>query len=76
MYFAGRLRKLYTVEQQAKEDGLDTIALKERRQQHSKPILDEICHRLKDWSIEVLPKSPVGQAVGAAIQNIQISHQF
>jgi transposase len=58
--------RLYTVEQQAKEDGLDAIALKDLRQQHSKPILDEICHRLEDWSIEVLPKSPVGQAVGYA----------
>jgi transposase len=58
--------KLYTVEQQAKEDGLDAVALKELRQQQSKPILNEIRHRLEDWSIEVLPKSPVGQAVGYA----------
>ncbi len=58
--------QLYTVEQQAKENGLDAVALKELRQQHSKPILDEICHRLEDWSIEVLPKSPIGQAVGYA----------
>ena len=58
--------KLYTVERQAKEDGLDAIALKELRQQRSKPILDEIRHRLEDWSIEVLPKSPIGQAVGYA----------
>ena len=36
------------------------------RQQHSKPILDEISLRLEDWSIELLPKSPVGQAVGYA----------
>jgi len=58
--------KLYTVERQAKEDGLNAIALKELRQQHSKPILDDICHRLENWSIKVLPKSPIGQAVGYA----------
>jgi hypothetical protein len=58
--------RLYTVEQQAKEDGLDAIALKDLRQQHSKHILNEICRRLQDWSIEVLPKSPIGQAVGYA----------
>jgi transposase len=58
--------KLYTVEKQAKEDGLDAIALKEQRQQHSNPILEEICVRLEDWSIEVLPKSPIGQAVSYA----------
>ena len=58
--------KLYTVERQAKEDGLDTIALKGVRQQRSGPILDEINDRLEDWSIEVLPKSPIGQAVSYA----------
>ena len=58
--------KLYTVEKQTKEDGLDAIALKDLRQQHSKPILEEIRGRLEDWSIEVLPKSPIGQAVGYA----------
>jgi transposase len=57
---------LYTVEKQAKEDGLDAIALKEQRQHHSKPILEEIRVRLEDWSIEVLPKSPIGQAVSYA----------
>jgi transposase len=55
--------KLCTVEQQAKEHDLDAIALKELRQQHSKPILNEIRHRLEDWSIEVLLKSPINQAV-------------
>jgi transposase len=59
--------KLYTVEKQAKEDGLDAIALKELRRQHSKSILDEIRCLLENWSIEVLPKSPIGQAVSYAL---------
>jgi transposase len=58
--------KLYAVEKQAKENGLNAIALKRSRQQHSTPNLDEIRLRLEDWSIEVLPKSPIGQAVGYA----------
>jgi transposase len=58
--------KLYDVERQAKEENLDAIALRELRQEQSKPILGEISGRLDDWSIEVLPKSPVGQAVGYA----------
>jgi len=58
--------RLYDVERQAKEDYMDAIALNELRQQHSKSILDEIRSRLEDWSIEVLPKSPIGQAVGYA----------
>jgi transposase len=58
--------RLYDVERQAKEDDLDAIVLKERRQQFSKPILEEIRIRLENWSIEVLPKSPIGQAVSYA----------
>jgi len=65
--------KLFAVEQQAKEDGLDAIATRELRQKQSKPILGEIQCRLDDWcncpfdwSIEVLPKSPIGQAVSCA----------
>ncbi|MHC4539519.1 MAG: IS66 family transposase [Planctomycetota bacterium] len=58
--------KLYDVEQQAKEDGLDAIAIKDLRQKQSKPILEDISDCLDDWSIEVLPKSPIGQAVSYA----------
>ena len=58
--------KLYEVEQQAKEEALKAIALRELRQEQSKPVLEEIGGCLDDWSIEVLPKSPIGQAVGYA----------
>jgi transposase len=58
--------KLYAVEQEAKERDLDATLLKEQRQQQSKPTLNEIQCRLDDWSIEVLPKSPIGQAVSYA----------
>ncbi len=58
--------KLYAVERQAKENELDGSAIKELRQQHSKPVLDEISTRLNDWSIELLPKSRIGQAVSYA----------
>jgi len=58
--------KLYDVERQAKQNELDVPAIKELRQQHSKPVLDEIRTRLNDWSIELLPKSPIGQAVSYA----------
>ena len=58
--------KLYDIEREAKQNELDASAIKELRQQHSKPILAEIRSRLEDWSIEVLPKSPIGQAVSYA----------
>ena len=58
--------KLYDVEREAKQNELSASATKELRQQHSKPILDEISPRLNEWSIELLPKSPIGQAVSYA----------
>ena len=58
--------KLYDTEREAKQNELDAPAIKELRQQHSKPVLDEISTHLNDWSIEVLPKSPIGQAVSYA----------
>jgi transposase len=58
--------RLYDVERRAKEEDLDAIALRELRQEQSKPVLEEISGCLDDWSIEVLPKSPIGQAVGYA----------
>jgi len=57
---------LYDVEREAKKNVLDSSAIKELRQKRSKPILDEICAHLEDWSIALLPKSPIGQAVGYA----------
>jgi transposase len=58
--------KLYDVERQAKENELDVSAVKDLRQEHSKPVLEEIRIHLNDWSIELLPKSPIGQAVSYA----------
>ncbi len=58
--------RLYDVEREAKQNELAAPALRELRQQQSKPILDEISTRLNDWSIELLPKSPMGQAVSYA----------
>jgi hypothetical protein len=58
--------KLYDIEREAKQNELNASAIKELRQQRSKPVLGQISPRLEDWSIEVLPKSPIGQAVGYA----------
>jgi hypothetical protein len=58
--------KLYDREREAKQNELDVPAIKELRQQQSEPILVEISTRLENWSIEVLPKSPIGQAVSYA----------
>jgi transposase len=59
--------KLYDVERQAKEEGLDTADIVKLRQKSSKPVLEQIDSYLEGWSGQVLPKSPVGKAVGYAL---------
>jgi transposase len=68
--------KLYEVERQAKENQLDVSAIKELRQQQSRPVLDTIHARLNDWSIELLPKSPIGQAVSYARGQWETLNQY
>lgn len=60
------IRQLYKIERQAKEDELEVEALLALRQAQSKPILATIEERLAVWSQSVLPKSPMGQAIGYA----------
>jgi len=57
---------LYDVERRAKDEGLDRDQIKALRQQHSQPILEVIAKRLEQWAPQVLPKSPIGQAIGYA----------
>jgi transposase len=58
--------QLYKIERQAKDQGLDDVALHRLRQEQSKPILEVIEERLKVWGQSVLPKSPMAQAIGYA----------
>jgi len=58
--------QLYDIERQAKEEKLNAAEIKTLRQKYSRPILERIQQRLEAFSIEVLPKSPMGQAVGYA----------
>jgi transposase len=57
---------LYQVEHRAQEEGLDPHQIQALRQRESKPILEVIGERLKWWVPQVLPKSPIGQAIGYA----------
>lgn len=58
--------QLYEVERQAKEERRNVAAIRALRQECSRPILEQIRQRLEIFSIEVLPKSPLGQAIGYA----------
>jgi hypothetical protein len=58
--------ELYKIERQAKEEKRNPAEIQALRQECSKPILGEIQQRLETFSVEVLPKSPMGQAIGYA----------
>jgi hypothetical protein len=53
--------QLYELEREAKE--LDAEARCALRRERSVPILDQIKEKLEQWSIQLLPKNPVFQAV-------------
>jgi transposase len=57
------IRRLYDVEREAKDAELKPDARLALRREKSGSILEEIRSRLEPWSIELLPKSPVAQAV-------------
>jgi len=57
------IRRLYDVEREAKKDELTPDKRLVLRKEKSVPILNEIQLRLEQWSIELLPKNPVAQAV-------------
>ena len=58
---------LYDVEREAKELGLTPEQRKALRQERSKPILDQMLPWLKAQKSAVLPKSPMGKAIGYAL---------
>ena len=66
------IRQLYEVEGEAKQkeeqkgNGVDADIRQSLRQERSVPILNEIEKKLQSWSVEVLPKNPVAQAIGYA----------
>ncbi|MBN1361619.1 MAG: IS66 family transposase [Sedimentisphaerales bacterium] len=60
------IKDLYEIEQRARDDELQRDQIQALRQQESKPILTTIEKRLELWATQVLPKSPIGQAISYA----------
>lgn len=61
------IKKLYDVESEAKEmDAQTRCAL---RRERSKPLLSDLGQWLEEEYQKVLPKSPIGQAIGYALNN-------
>jgi transposase len=69
MVMLAYIRLLYEVERQARELGLDRAGRLVLRQEQSLPILTDIEAYLKREQPQVLPKSPIGEAMGYALGN-------
>src|SRR5262249_2536305 len=63
------IRRLYAVEADAKEAELDDDARRTLRQERSVPILGELFVWLEGMRAQVLPKSPMGAAIGYALNH-------
>ncbi|MEM7516302.1 MAG: IS66 family transposase, partial [Planctomycetota bacterium] len=61
-----QIRELYAIERAAKDGDLDDEARRELRQANAPPILNDLRARLAALETQVLPKSPLGKAIGYA----------
>jgi len=63
------IRLLYDVEREARDQKLGSDARQTLRQAKSKPILEDIHAYLEREQLQVLPKSPEGQAIAYTLSN-------
>lgn len=61
--------QLYKIEKGLHKADLSPEEIKEHRQEHSKPIMDEMKTWLDERSLSVLPGSPLGKAIGYSLSN-------
>jgi transposase len=69
MVMLAYIRLLYDIEREARDRALDSDGRLALRQEKSVPILEDIEAYLKRERTEVLPKSPMGEAIGYALGN-------
>jgi transposase len=63
------IAKLYKIEREAKQLGLDGAERCALRQEKATPILDDFHERLIGLNQDILPKSPIGMAAAYALRN-------
>jgi transposase len=61
--------KLYKIEDNIRKAGLNPEKIREHRQEHSKPIMDEMKAWLDVKSLLILPESPLGKAISYSLSN-------
>ena len=62
----GLIGELYKTERDTQ--GLDPAARLALRQEHSRPVLEKLHHKLSDWKLTLLPKHPMSEAMGYVLR--------
>jgi len=70
------IRRLSRIEKKAKDLGLKPEARKALRQEQAKPILQGFKEWMETTLVEVLPKSPMGQAIGYVLRNWEALNRY
>jgi transposase len=70
-YALSQIQLLYAIEHKAKEQSLSAEQLSRLRQSESLPILQSLGKWMTEEYIKVLPKSPIGKALGYSIERWQ-----
>jgi transposase len=71
MVLLAYIRLLYEVERQARDLALDSAGRLALRREKSLPMLTDIEAYLRREQVQVLPKSPIGEAIGYALHHWQ-----
>jgi transposase len=67
-YALEQMQQLYAIERDCKEKNLTSDQKQAIRQQKAKPILEQLGKWMKAQYVQVLPKSPIGQALAYSIE--------
>jgi transposase len=65
----GRIRELYSIEREAKEQGFSPPQVKQARQERALPILQDLKLRLEAYWPKLPPKGPLAEAIGYTLRN-------
>ena len=57
-------QQIYAIEQQAKDEEWTVEQVQIAREQHARPLLEKFYEWLEEAALQVLPSSPIGQAIG------------
>jgi len=67
-YALEQMQQIYAIERDCKDKNLSSEQTQAIRQQKAKPVLEQFGKWMKEQYVQVLPKSPIGQALAYSIE--------